>query len=267
MMTTIDSQKPTEVNKLQLEELLNDDDYVMSQKHDGHRVIISTAPVSAYSKHGERRDIPRRLARAMETVDRHYVFDGELIGSSYLVFDLIEIPQGDIRTRSWEVRQTLLEAIAPALPAPVRRVLQFDSPLDKREIFDKCVKSGVEGVIFAKRHAIYRGGKKNRNLLKYKFIKQVDCVVTDKGLDGKDNLELSVYDEDGTLVEVGRVSALQGDGPKVQINDVVTINCLYATKDLRVFHPNTPRIRTDKPATDCTIDQLQVIIKQDEVIT
>ena len=80
-------------------------------------------------------------------------------------------------------------------------------------------------------------------------------MVIDRGINGKDNLLLGVY-RDGEMVEVGKVSALTGDGPRVSIGDVVTVKVLYASAAGKLYLPVTPHLRTDKSRTDCGYEQI-----------
>jgi len=122
----------------------------------------------------------------------------------------------------------------------------------------------VEVVIFRKRGSSWSAGKSG-NLLKYKFTKDVDCVVLERGTE-INNLILGMYNEDGILVPVTKVSAETGDGPTLQPGEVCKINLLYVLEGGKVYLPTKPMRRTDKLAHECTIDQLDGLVVNKEMI-
>jgi ATP-dependent DNA ligase len=260
-------QLPTEVSEKRLEALLSDDRWVMSQKLDGHRFVVQTGPVNVYNRHGEERTVPKELDAALGWVTARWILDGEWLDNTLHVFDIISTSRGSVASWPWETRQKLLGDLIPKIALKteaVTLVQQVYGAEAKKELFDRCRNNMVEGVVFALADAKYHHGKRTDTVYKYKFIKEVDCFVINKGLDGKDNLEIAMYD-DGSVVSVGRVSALTGDGPKVKVGDVVTVKVLYSTEAGRLFHPVKPRLRTDKRPIECTFDQVEAIKTNKEI--
>lgn len=262
-------QLPTEVAERRLEALLSDDRWAMSQKLDGHRFVVQTGPVNVYNRHGEERTVPRELAAALGWIEAHWVLDGEWLDNTLHVFDIISTSRGSVTRWPWETRQKLLGDLVPKIALKtdaVTLVQQVHGTEAKRELFDRCRDNMVEGVVFALTDSRYWQGKRTEMVYKYKFIKEVDCIVLRKGLDGKDNLEIGMF-RNGAIVSVGRVSALTGDGPKVQPGDVVTVKVLYSTEAGRLFHPVKPILRTDKRPIECTFDQVEAIKTNREIQT
>lgn len=260
-------QLPTEVSERRLEELLSNDRWAMSQKLDGHRLVVQTGPVGVYNRHGEERTVPKELAAALDWIDARWILDGEWLDNTLHVFDIISTSRGSVARWPWETRQKLLGDLIPQIALKtntVTLVQQVYGTEAKRELFDRCRENMVEGVVFALTDSRYWHGKRTEMVYKYKFIKEVDCIVRAKGLDGKDNLELGMF-QNGIVVSVGRCSALTGDGPKVKPGDVVTVKVLYSTETGRLFHPVKPRLRTDKHPEECTFDQVEAIKTNKEI--
>lgn len=256
-ITATDLQRPLDVNEAQLERLMTDDNYAMSQKIDGHRIFIQTDPLVTRTRSGEERDLPPDLRELFASFKGRWVFDGEILDKTFHPFDILVTPKGDIRQWPWETRHMLLLKLKGHFNGSVDIVRNAITTNDKRVLFDKCVANNSEGVVFARRDGVYRK-RKTGSLYKFKFVKQVDGFVTAMNVNGKDNFELSVYDGD-LVVPIANVSALTGDGPQLEVGSVVTVNALYATKDNRLYQPVKPILRTDKSALDCTIDQLDAI--------
>jgi ATP-dependent DNA ligase len=252
----IDVQRPTEIRESELQAYLHNDTFALSQKMDGHRMIVKTGPIRCYTRQGLERDVPASVASALAGIDTEWIFDGEILDNTYHCFDILKTSKGDIRKWDWSQRQAILQA-ALSKREGIYVVQQVYGTQDKTAFFEKCVNASVEGVVFVKMDSPYRDGK-GRNSLKYKLVKDVDCVVTDRGIDGKDNLELSVF-RDGQPFVVGKVSALTGDGPKVNVGDVVTVSALYATPTGKLYLPVKPKIRTDKSPHECDYAQIEVI--------
>jgi ATP-dependent DNA ligase len=254
--TLIELQRPSEISEIELSAYLDNDKYSISQKLDGHRVVVQTGPLRCFTRQGHDRDVPASVREALGDIQSEWIFDGELLDKTYHCFDILGTSRGSVRSWKWTQRQAVLTAALQNRPGIVV-VPQITTTAAKREFFDLCQSQKVEGVVFARTDAKYKPGR-NLNTVKHKFMKDIDCVVLDRSINGKDNLLLGVY-RDGQVVEVGKVSALTGDGPKVQIGDVVTVRVLYATNSDKLYLPVTPRIRADKSPEECSYDQITVL--------
>lgn len=78
-------------------------------------------------------------------------------------------------------------------------------------------------------------------------------------------LRLGAYDKAGNLVSIGRVSSgltdnLKADlaaNPEKYIGTVVEVNCMSLDKENKTFrHPYLSRLRPDKPAQDCKLEEI-----------
>ena len=136
----------------------------------------------------------------------------------------------------------------------------------KKEFYVRLRREKAEGVVFKRRGAVYKQGR-STYLLKHKFTKTVDCVIIARNVDDKDNFVLAMYDEFGCLQEVGKVSALTGDGPKLKIGDVAEVTILYATNSNKLYQPVSPKLRLDKTEKECTLDQLEEMKPSKKVFT
>lgn len=251
----IKTQQPGEATEGELQLYLNNDDYAMSQKLDGHRMIVQTGPLRCYTRQGHDREVPASVREALGEIKTEWIFDGELLDKTYHCFDILSTSKGDIRKWAWHQRQSVL--LAALRDRPIHVVQQYVGTEAKTTFFERCKEERVEGVVFARMDAPYRSGR-SLNTVKYKFFKTVDCIVIDKAVDSKENLVLGVY-KDEEVVEVGKVSALTGDGPRVSIGDVVTVNALYATNSGKLYLPTKPILRSDKRPTECLFGQIEVL--------
>ena len=234
--------------------------WCVQQKIDGERLLLEVqenGTVKAYNRNGDPKPIPDFLRNVR--VYTPTVFDGELLDGKYYVFDLA-LPKVKFQER---IKLAKL-AVETANDTNIVLVPTYTDNIPNRIEMLKAL--GAEGVIFRKLSAVYRSGKSSA-LLKYKFTRDADCVIMSRPKEAeadKQNFYLGMY-RDGSLVEVGKCSALTGDGPKAKIGDVVKVSCLYATDSGKLYQPVTPRLRTDKKPEECTIDQLETLTTNKKV--
>ena len=264
-------QLATDISKTKftLEDLLTDEHYALEPKYDGVRIIaeVRDGKVVVFNRDAEHSSKvhPDELEYLKLLPPGLWVFDGEWVDKRYMIFDILEWPQGPLFSLSWDDRTDLLHELFNKIPwdsSNISRVVACVDSLHKAEILKAVEQNQGEGVIFKRRDAKYEF-KRSSNFIKYKFFKDIDCVVIDKGVEGRANYELGLWDRD-TLRSVGRVSALGGDKDRAEIGDVVQVRCLYAVSD-RLVQPTMPRVRTDKKPHECTWDQLEAIITNKNV--
>lgn len=94
-----------------IEAYLTSDVIAVSQKFDGRRlmIIVDDNDVIGISRSGDRTNVPEHLEIAFSKIQPKWVFDGELVGNTYHVFDLIHYPGGPLVSQQWTVRQDLLK--------------------------------------------------------------------------------------------------------------------------------------------------------------
>lgn len=241
--------------------LLNDDDWVFSTKLDGIRKIINMNQknLRVWGRDGQLTGCPPRVHKALLCLSGgDYILDGELIGPKYVIFDLVRA--GDIigpKTPFVERHKALVALAALVKWPPCIEVLDMAwTPEAKLGLYKETVDACGEGLILRRSSGVYETGR-SVGMLKFKLVHDIDCVVTAVGVDGKSNLELTVY-RDGDPVVIGNVTALNGDGPLCVVGDVVVVNYLYASADGHLINPTRPQRRVDKGPLECTWDQLVV---------
>jgi bifunctional non-homologous end joining protein LigD len=242
----------------------------VSQKLDGRRLMLvrDYSGVIGISRAGTETSVPDKIIEAFKQVKPEWIFDGEVLGDTYHVFDVVSTPgMNNFHTLRWQDRQDVLKTILQDFDENVKIVQQVYGFL-REDYFEMLRQQNAEGVVFANVDGSYRFGVRNNTIGKYKFLKTADCVITDKGVNGSDNLVLALYNEQGELVEVGKVSAITGDGAHhdFSLGEVVEVTFLYVTKDVRLYQPVTPKLRLDKAPEQCMLDQILPYITTKEVV-
>ncbi len=208
---------------------------------------------------------------------------------TYIVFDILEKEGKSLTGLTFTDRRKILEeAVREGSHVVLSR------PVESRgeEYYQTAVAQGLEGIIAKRKDSRYDQGLRSEGWLKIKAQKTCDCVIAGytmgKGGRGVSfgSLLLGLYDPDsaGKLVFIGKVgtgfsvrdqadlmelfSALETSTPSLTGADrtygitwlrqelVCEVAYQEMTRDRKLRIPRFIRVRLDKKAADCTIDQL-----------
>lgn len=268
--------KPMLLGELPLDELnrkVVDDEYWMEQKIDGQRLLldIGSDRVRAFGRNGQATEVPHLGPHGVGpfTSIGSFIFDGEFLNGTFWVFDLLRVGdlEGGIALAHdepfWLRRQALemlFDQIAD-LPPSMKLVPIHRSADRKREHAVAIQRLGGEGVVLKHRSHLYQPGKRGRLAMKVKFVKDLDAVVSSVGIDGKENIEVSLFNG-RSMIPVAKCSTIGKQVPA--IGSVVEVRYLYALHPHmpRLYQPRMIRSRVDKHPTECTIDQVQFTTKK-----
>jgi bifunctional non-homologous end joining protein LigD len=197
--------------------------------------------------------------------------------ATYVAFDVLEVECRDLKTLPLSARKRLLSEVVQE----GRNLQTMPSTDDGERLWDVVTVRHLEGVMAKKKESVYVTGR-SRSWLKIKDEKTVDCVIIGYVTKTRTiaSLALGLYDAGG-LTYVGQVGtgfseALLGELAKelvrarsdvavpknVQLvipDNVCEVRYLQYTKDNRLRAPVFVRMRDDKPADECTIDQVQSV--------
>ena len=260
-----------------LEAFINDDEWVMEQKLDGHRLLLMSpgrdAAPTALTRNGT--VYTRRLPDAIQKFrfpEGEWVIDGELVGDTFYAFDLPQAPGlvGEDATipSPLYVRRAMLEALLDNIEHPFKIVPQARTPQEKIQLAEVSLARNYEGLVLKRKTSAYASGGRTPDWLKVKYVVTADCVVLDVRDDGKESIKLGLYGPSGPMTrdirlhEVGRASLI-GKEKNGVINrgDVVEVRYLYAGAGGRLYQPTILRKRTDKRPAECTTQQMKFVNK------
>jgi predicted DNA-binding WGR domain protein len=250
-----------------------DSEWVAQFKYDGDRVVIEVndGEIRVLNRQGEAKVKNVGNAHLLPFSALHtgrWVFDGEVVGRTLVLFDLAMATDGittwvnehsAFAVRYWRLRDItrilgIPEATDDSSGIPVVLAPTAGTKADKDAFLATAIAEQREGIILRHVRGAYESGRRSSALIKHKLIKDADVIVT--SLHGsKDSVTLSVYDANGVLLEVGAASTI-GKGA-VNINDVWVVTFLYVTdpEHPRLVQPRLVRKRDDKGSADCRIDQ------------
>jgi bifunctional non-homologous end joining protein LigD len=254
-----------------LDHFLKDDRWVIEQKLDGNRLLLMSPdmdmPPTALTRAGT--IYSKRLPKSI--VDYRFptgewILDGELVGDTYWVFDLLKIPSGgsgsgDLTCTPLSSRRVMLEQLLQVIRHPFRIVPQAQTADEKIALAARSLQDNFEGLLLKNAMSKYAPGARNSDWLKLKYVVTADVVVLAVRDDGKESLKLGLY-HGGVMTEVGRCSLIGKEKRgKVSVGDVIEVRYLYTGAGGRLYQPTMLRIRNDKLATDCDTAQLKMVNK------
>lgn len=226
--------------------VIDNDAWVMELKMDGQRTILKDG--QTFNRHGDLNMV------AVPKLDMlaGTILDGEVVGGSFYVFDIMSFGELSTVRLPWTKRRTMLEQLADFMPLNLSTVVDSN-----RGEFVKLYRTqGGEGVVFKRRASLYESGR-SRSWLKYKYQSTLDAVIL--GFDYRglaQSMELGLYDDDGRMVPVGGCKVTLEERENLVVGDVVEVRYRPVANAQRLIEPVLLRKRVDKLSDECTITQL-----------
>lgn len=252
--TGIQCQLLNFIEESQVAAYICDDDWWAQEKYDGKRMLLrKTDAVTAINRRGLSVGAPDTILASAGSVDQMYLADGEAVGETLFVFDLLEIEKTNIRSQPYRQRLSHLEKLG--LSGSLVIVETAKTQEEKQHLYDRLRTSGGEGIVFKKHSAPYTAGRPNSggNQVKFKFYATASVFVTK--LNEKSSVAVAVIDGE-ERVEVGNVTIPPNrDIPAV--NAVIEVRYLYAYQGGSLYQPVYIGVRDDLSIEDCVISQLK----------
>lgn len=243
----------------EVEELLDDPNWVMQEKHDGRRMMIRSEDnkVISANRQGQISGFPVAIGNDIQSIQHSCVVDGEAVGENLKIFDILECDGKDLKNVPYATRLTILaQVLGSNIYNNITMVETYATSEGKRRNYARLMELDKEGVVFKRRDSVYTAGRPNSggDHVKYKFYATCSCVVTNINL--KRSVGLQVLDENNQPLNVGNVTISPNfDVPAV--GDVVEIRYLYAYPEGSLYQPTFLGKRDDVNAEECLVTQLK----------
>lgn len=280
----IQAQLAKQAEVTSLGSYINDDNWVIEQKLDGHRILLMAGAdgiPTAITRNGDiySKRLPKAIAEFRFPTEDNvpWVLDGELVGDTFWVFDMPGYPHlnfdptgmmptvqqmADKTPYPLWLRRNLLEAFMDQVEHPFKLIPQAKTPDEKIHLAETSLQNNYEGLVLKNREAVYASGGRTPDWLKVKYVTTADCVVLDVRDDFKDSVRLGMYDPSGAVREVGRSSLIGKEkNGLIAKGDVLEVKYLYCGSNGRLYQPTIVRKRDDKSPQECTDDQLKYVNK------
>jgi len=256
--TGIQCQLLNPVIEERVEDLIHDRKHWMQEKIDGRRLLIRHEGnlITGINRLGLGVSIPETIADCAARYRHDFLIDGEAVGDTLHVFDLLFIGSEDLRTCAFATRYFRLREMLEAFEHPHLKLVPSYCFPEKKEWFDRFKEEGREGVVFKNVEAPYSPGRPNTGgaQLKYKFHETASFIVTKPN--DKRSVSLMLW-ENGKVRLAGNVTIPPNhDIPKP--GEVVDCRYLYAFKDSgSIYQPVFLGRREDIFHEECTTSQLK----------
>ena len=203
---------------------------------------------------------------------------------TYIVFDILRHGETDLTDLPLTERRKILTSAVREGPHVV-----ISAPVEGKgeDYFQAAVAEGLEGIMAKKKESPYESGVRSGAWLKIRARKSCDCVIVGctPGRGSRSHtfgaLLLGLYDK-GKLVPVGNVGTGFSDRLLAELTEkfaplvtkapqipgtrgtvvwlepvlVCEVGYMEVTREQKLRIPRFIRLRTDKPAKSCTIDQI-----------
>lgn len=251
------------IPRADIDSLLDDDDMAGQQKYDGrHQLLLKNAEgITGINKKGFVVAVSAALeAAALAHPCEQFLLDGESIGDTLIVHDILEWNGTNLREQPYHERYRRVEIAfsafeATALIRPAGIALGREA---KRALLAKLDAASAEGMVFKRRSATVTPGRPNSggDQIKVKFWEDCSAVVS-AITEGKRSVSLRMFEADGTPVDVGRVTIAQSVAIP-PVGSIVSIKYLYAFPDGGcLYQPEYRGVRDDQDHSDCGTAQLK----------
>ena len=230
----------------------------MQEKMDGRRLLIRKEgdTITGINRLGFITSVPEMIARSASMYHGNFILDGEAVGETLHVFDLLTISGEDMRKLRFAVRYMRLRDLLNAFHHPHIQIVNTYCSPEMVGWYSRFKGEGKEGVVFKHIDAPYIPGKPNAggSQLKFKFYETASFIVTK--LNNKRSVSLILF-EDDKVRPAGNVTippnhAIPAPGT------VVECRYLYAFKESgSIYQPVYLGPREDILSAECTTAQLK----------
>ena len=239
-------------------------------KFDGIRVFLfkSGEKLLVSSKHGgiyTPKSSPKVFSKLPEFTHapNRVIIDGEYVSKDGLLhfFDVLRVDDRDLRSTILQDRKKVLHEILGGSEVESEFTLAHSFE-EIQKIKEEYVEKGFEGIIVKNPLSTYGDPS---SWLKMKKFESLDCFVIDyeetpemKTTGIPRSWFVGVFDEKGEVVNLGKVGAfIEKINPShVTVGSIIEVRYQEVTRDRKLRHPFVVRIRHDKKARECLVDQL-----------
>jgi bifunctional non-homologous end joining protein LigD len=225
--------------------------YCGQEKQDGERRMLlkDLHSIRGVNRNGEFVSIPEAVRAAADSIGVNaFLIDGEEIGETLPVWDLLEYDGEDLRTQPMQIRYERLAMFIPRFHNSAIRIVPTAFTREaKRAMFEDIKSRGGEGMVFKLVAAPYVEGK-SKYALKYKFRGRATVQVV--GISStKRSVQMGVAAEDG-IQFIGNITIPANKDVPV-IGQYVEVEYLYAYPNGgSLYQPTYIGPRPDKNEAD-----------------
>jgi len=247
------------IDESEVATLIEDDRWCAQEKFDGKRILLQKegAAIHGINRKGLVVGLPSPVVVAAHGFESDFILDGESIGETLHVFDLLALNGKDLRTEPYHARVT---ALVNLLVCCRQRQIVFAATAwshdEKTKLLSFLRGQSKEGIVFKRADAPYTEGRPSSGgtQLKYKFYAALSALVGT--INARRSIEIRLFNGKG-LVSAGNVT-IPANHVIPAVGQVVEVRYLYAFKESGcVYQPVYLGVRSDVRETECVVTQLK----------
>jgi bifunctional non-homologous end joining protein LigD len=240
------------IDESEVEAYLSDNAWGAQEKKNGVHVQVKVIneplfqSMKVFNKKGK--EIPF-LKEWQNEIGDACLLDGEKIDDSYHVFDLLEDGAHNLRLSGYETRYKRLNKLQ--FLSKFKIVPLAIGCTAKKELYERLLKEGKEGIVFKRLNAIFTPGHpaSGGDMVKFKFYSEASVRVRE-GRPGKRSVGMEILDGD-KWIPIGNVTIPPNkEVPKV--GDIIEVRYLDYQEGGSLYQPQYKEVRTDVDPEECT---------------
>lgn len=234
-----------------IEKMITSRTWAIQEKYDGERrmIRVTDGVATGINREGMEVPLPESVARLAEAVAGDHggdiLIDGEIMGTRFVAFDVLEVGGNDIRQHGYGTRF----GFAAAFTDHGMEIADFArEEADKRALIQRIVDNGLEGYIFKKVNAPHAAGRpaSGGDHQKHKLTESA-TLIAGPATTGKRSVSMSTNDG----VAVGKVTIPANYGIPAP-GTLIEVRYLYRNTGDKgaLFQPVYCGERNDKTVAD-----------------
>lgn len=238
--------------------LASDQAWCVQEKFDGRRMLIRKHAngIDGINRKGLIVALPEPVAQAVAQLPGTFVLDGECVGNTLIVFDVIELHGSDCRALHYRERLFALMQLVPADGPHLRSPETAMDSAHKVEFIERMRQENKEGVVLKRLTGAYLPGRppNGGDSLKLKFCESASFVVAK--VNAKRSVSLQLLSGE-RWVDAGNVTIPANHEIPAE-GAVVEVKYLYAFPESGcVYQPVYLGERDDIATVECIASQLK----------
>ena len=233
-------------------------DWCVQEKFDGRRMLVRKHAdgIDGINRKGLVVALPEPVACAVSQLHGTFVFDGECVGNTLVVFDVLELHGSDCRALHYRERLFALMQMVPIDGPHLRSLETAMDTAHKVEFIQRMRQENKEGVVLKKLTGAYLPGRppSGGDTLKLKFCESASFVVAKVNARRSVSLQLLSGER---WVDAGNVT-IPANHEFPAEGAVVEVKYLYAFPESGcVYQPVYLGERDDIAKDECIASQLK----------
>jgi bifunctional non-homologous end joining protein LigD len=258
------------IEEYEVKLFIEDHNHCAQEKYDGKRLLLKKegAEIHGINRKGLFCGLPSLVVHSAQRLPGDYVVDGEAVGETLHVFDMLTLNGEDLRPLAYKDRYLSLMNLMAAykshhLVHHIQLVPYVSKPKEKAKLFEDLKRQNKEGIVFKRLDASYTAGRPNSggSQFKHKFYATVSAVVSK--VNQQRSVEIRLMNSEG-WVPAGNVT-IPANFDVPQVGSVVEIRYLYAFRESGcLYQPTYLGERDDVAVGDCKATQLKYKAGEDD---